>query len=183
MKRLSLFILLMLISTFAILSACGGGGGGGGAGVTAQQPTTAVIKLSTAVNGTMPANTIITGYDVLITLPAGVTVKSTTAPPQTNNGVVTATGAAAGSNIAAVYSAATSTVSGTVRVLILANPNNSGFSAGEFATVNCDIAAGHFPGTADFPKPTFAASGYDTNLNSNVDITNDLTLTSTVAIN
>jgi hypothetical protein len=178
MKKLSLTSVVVCAFAFTVLSACGGGGG---AGVTVLQPTTAVIKLATTDNGTKPANTIITGYDVLISLPAGVTVKSTTAPPQTNDGVVTATGAATGASIAAVYSAATSTLSGTVRILIA---KADGFSAGEFVTVNCDIAAGHYPKTTDFPQPTFfAASGYDTKQNSTVDLTNDLTLTSTVVVN
>ncbi len=179
MKKLSLYKGLICALVLTALSACGGGGGGD-AGITVQQPTTAVIKLATTDNGTKPANTIITGYDVLITLPAGVTVKSST-PPQTDNGVVTATGTAAGSSVVAVYSAATSTLSSTVRILIA---KADGFSAGEFATVNCDIAAGHYPGATDFPQPTFfAASGYETNLNSTVDLTNDLTLTSTVVVN
>lgn len=176
MKKLTLSSLLICALVLTVLSACGGGGDGG---ITVQQPTTAVITLATAVNGTMPTNTIITGYDVLISLPAGVTVKSTTAPPQTNDGVVTATGAAAGSSIAAVYSVATSTVSGTVRILIA---KADGFSAGTFSTVNCDIAAGHYPKTTDFPLPTLVANGYDTNLNSTVDLTSFLTLTATAVI-
>jgi hypothetical protein len=180
MKRLSLSILLALIPVVTLLAACGGGGGGGDAGVTVQQPTTAIIKLATTINGTIPANTIITGYDVLISLPAGVTVKSTTTPPQTNDGVVTATGAAAGASVAAVYSAATSTLSGTIRILIA---EADGFSAGEFSTVNCDIAAGHYPTAADFPQPTFVASGYNTNLNSTVDLSSMLSLTATAVIN
>lgn len=180
MKKLSLSSVLLSALVLTVLSACGGGGGGGG-GITIQQPTTAVIKLATTDNGTMPANTIITGYDVLVSLPAGVTVKSTTAPPQTDNGVVTATGAAVGSIVAAKYSAATSTLSGTLRIEIVANAN--GFNAGEFATVNCDIVAGHYPKTTDFPQPTFVASGLDTSTTTQVDLTNYLSLTATAVIN
>lgn len=181
MKKISLSSVLMCALVLTVLSACGGGGGD--AGITVQQPTTAVITLATT--GTIPANTIITGYDVLISLPAGVTVKSTTAPPQTDVGVVTATGAAAvGSSVIAVYSAATGTLSGTVRILIAANTD--GFSAGEFSKVICDIAAGHYPKITDFPVQMFVASGLnisDPIHPSTVDLTNNLTLTSTVAIN
>jgi hypothetical protein len=171
---------MMICLVLTVLSACGGGGGGD-AGITVQQPTTAVITLATT--GTITANTIITGYDVLIRLPAGVTVKSTTSP-QTDSGVVTATGTASGSSVVAVYSAATSTLSGTVRILIAKADGFSG--AGEFGTVNCDIAAGYYPKTTDFPLPTFVASGLDISdpdYPSTVDPINNLTLTSTVVIN
>src|SRR5512144_3040812 len=102
-KILNLLILALALTTF---SACGGGGGGGSN--PTPQPTTAVLTLSTAVIGTIPAPTVITGYDVTITLPAGVTVKSST-PPQTDNGVVVGSGngAVAGTRNAASYLPAT----------------------------------------------------------------------------
>lgn len=182
MKRLSQTMSLILIPVLVMLNACGGGGDDG---IILQQPTAAVITLATTENGTMPAHTIITGYDVTITLPAGVTVKSTTAPPQTDDGVVTATGAAAGSSIiTAVYSAATNTLSGTVRIWI-ANANSVGLSTGEFSTVNCDIAAGYYPATSDFPLPTFVANGNVTNLDSTdstIDLTSYLALMATAVI-
>ena len=169
----------MLVLAITMLSSCGGGGGGGD-GVTIAQPTTAVVTLATTVTSAIPANTVITGYDVTISLPAGVTVKSTTTPPQTDTGVVTATGAAAGSQIAAVYSPATSTVAGKVRIVIA---NAAGFSSGEFSTVNCDIAAGYYPTQSDFPQPTFVASGFNTSTQTTVDLTGHLSLTATAVIN
>lgn len=178
MKRVSISILLMLVLAITMLSSCGGGGGGDG--VTIAQPTTAVVTLATTVTSAIPANTVITGYDVTISLPAGVTVKSTTTPPQTDTGVVTATGAAAGSQIAAVYSPATSTVAGKVRIVIA---NAAGFSSGEFSTVNCDIAAGYYPTQSDFPQPTFVASGFNTSTQTTADLTGHLSLTATAVIN
>lgn len=180
MKTKSLLNLLMIVGALTILPHCGGGGGGGGN--TPAQPTTAVLTLSTTVNGVIPANTIITGYDVTIILPAGVTVKSTT-PPQTDSGVVTATGVAAGSSttIAGVYAPAAGATLGKVRFIVA---NGSGFSAGEFCKVTCDIAAGSTPPSAsDFTQPTFAASGLVTSpTTSTVDLTGLMTMTETAVI-
>jgi len=168
----------MLAVALVVLAHCGGGGDGDG--ITIVQPTTAVLTLATAVTGALPANTIINGYDVTISLPAGVTVKSTTVPPQTDDGVVTASGAATGSSIVAVYSAATSTLPAKVRILIV---KDSGFSAGEFGKVNCDIAAGHYPIAADFQQPTFAVGGWNTATSSTVDLTGQLSMTASAVIN
>jgi hypothetical protein len=177
MGKGSLSRLWMPVLALALLSACSGGGGDGGAG---YQPTKAVITLSAAVVNTIPANTIITGYDVTINLPAGVTVKSTTAPPRIDDGVVSAIESAVGSSIEAVYTAATSTVPGKVLIQMV---KADGFSAGDFATVTCDIAAGFNPPPSDFPQPVFAASGFDTIQISTVDLTNHLSLTATAVIN
>jgi hypothetical protein len=176
MKKTYLSSLLILGLALTTLAACGGGGGGGA--VTIHQPTTAVLTLSTAVTGTIPANTIITGYDVTITLPAGVTVKSTT-PPQTDAGVVT--DYPVGASMVGVYSAATGTIPGTVRIMIA---KGDGYNAGVFSKVNCDVAAGHYPTASSFQQPTFAASGLVTiPTTSTVDLTGQLSLTGTAAIN
>jgi hypothetical protein len=170
MKRISLSSLLILALSLTILTACGGGGGGG----TPQfQPTTAVFTLSTAVTGTIPANTSINGYDVTINLPAGVTVNSTTA-----------TGAAAG---ASIISAGTT---GKVRIVIA---SASGFSAGTFSMVNCSIAPGSYPTASDFPQPTFnvppnqpgggGASGWNNNTSSTVNLTGNLSLKGAAVVN
>jgi len=115
---------------------CGGGGGGG---TPAPQPTTAVIKI--AVQGT-PSASPLGGVQAKLHLPAGVTVKATQNAPQTDDGVVTASGVALGADLVmGVYSA------GTVSVYVA---KVVGFSAGEFATVNCNIAVGSFPVSAGF---------------------------------
>ncbi|HTP05392.1 MAG TPA: hypothetical protein VMM54_09580 [Nitrospirota bacterium] len=179
MKKISLSSLLIFALALTTLSACGGGGGGGS---TPPQSATAVLTLSTAVTGTIPAPAVIAGYDVTIALPAGVTVKSTT-PSQTDAGVVvgSATGAAAGTYNAASFNSATGKVH-----IVLVSPKGNGFSgAGEFCKVNCIIAAGHHPTAADF-QLTFKASGID-NPNaakpSTVDLTNQLSMIPAVVIN
>ncbi len=170
MKNISLSSLLIFALNITILAACSGGGGGSS---TPFQPTTAVVTLSTAVTGTIPANTSINGYDITINLPAGVTVKSTTA-----------TGAAAG---AAIISSGTT---GQVRI-VLANAN--GFSAGVFSTMNCDIVPGSYPTASDFQQITFSvppnppngggASGWNSKTSSTVNLTSNLSLTATAVIN
>jgi hypothetical protein len=144
--RLSIGILLMT----SFLFACGGGGGGGNS--APPQPSTAVIKV--AAQGT-PSNSPISGIQVILHLPAGVSVKSAQSAPQTDPGVVTATGNAAGAELViGTYSVANNTLS-------LSVIKSSGFAAGEFATVNCDIAAGTFPVAADFSLSNLAP--FDTN--------------------
>ena len=184
MKKISLSSLLIFALALTTLSACGGGGGGGSGSSgssTPPQNTTAVLTLSTT--GTIPAPAVIAGYDVTITLPAGVTVKSTT-PPQTDAGVVvgTATGAAAGTYNAASFDSAM----GKVHIVIV-SPKGNGFSgAGEFCQVNCIIAPGYYPKAADFQQFTFKASGID-NPNSakpsTVDLTKQLRLIPTAVFN
>jgi hypothetical protein len=181
MNSKSLLSLLALVFALTALPHCGGGGGGGGGAAVAPRPTTAVLNLSTANPGGLPANTIITGYDVTITLPAGVTVKSTT-PPEVDDGVATVTGAAAaapGSSIAAVYSPAAGVDPAKVRIIIA---NGNGFSAGAFCKITCNIDAGSAPSKADFAKPTLAASGYNSNSDSTVDLTADLSVDAAVSI-
>lgn len=161
-----------------LLTACGR------VDVTAPQPaqpTAAVLTLSTAVTGTIPSGTTINSYDVTVVLPKGVTVKSTTNPPVTDNGVVTAVGSAAGSLVVAVYTAPTSIQAGTVKIHIA---NVAGFSAGEFSVVKCDIAEGTYPTTSDFAPPTLDdATGFDSQSSSTVlGLEHKLLLTSTVVM-
>lgn len=177
MKKISLSSLLIFVLALTTLSACSGGGGGGG---TPPQPTTAVLTLSTAVTGTIPPPTVIAGYDVTITLPTGVTVKSTT-PPQTDADVVV--GIVNGAVAGASYSPAP----GKMHIIIL-SPKGNGFnSAGEFCKVNCDIAAGHYPTSTDFQQqPTFKAIGLDdpnAGKPSTVDLTGQLSMKVTAVIN
>ena len=114
---------------------------------------TAVLKIST--QGTLPSGTQIGGIDVTIALPTGVTVKSVTSPPETDSGVVVTSGvAAANSTVLSTYTAATSTSTGKVRVLLA---NSNGFGTGEFMTINCDIALGSTPTASDFSLSGFVA--------------------------
>lgn len=141
------------MALFGIISLSGCGGGGGGGNTPSPQPATAVLKIST--QGTLPSGTQIGGIDVTIALPTGVTVKSVTSPPETDSGVVVTSGVAvSNSTVLSTYTAATSTSTGKVRVLLA---NSNGFGTGEFMTIHCDIASGSTPTASDFSLSGFVA--------------------------
>lgn len=140
MKRI--FALLLLLTGAILFSGCGGGGGGAGAPFIAPtHPTKATITLFT--QGTLTAGGKVAGVDVTIHLPAGVTAKSTTNPPETDAGVTVASG------LALVNSTLTSTYDGSARTVRVFLANIDGFDIGEFAKVTCDIS-GTDPTQADF---------------------------------
>lgn len=178
MKKLSYANICLLTLIIQFLFACGGGGGGGGA--AAPQSRTAIVTLATAMTatGTIPAGTTINGYDVTIELPTGVTVKSSVAPT-TDPGVVVTSGTAIGSTIDSIYTAAIGSTPGKVRIMIA---NGNGMAHGEFSKVTCNFATGLNLSPSDFTQPSFIAVGFDTLSNSNIDLTTQMTLTATVAI-
>lgn len=110
---------------------------------------TAVVKLSVA--GLTAA--AIYGVDVTIDLPTGVTVQlADAATGQVADSALVLSGVAAGGSFAsAKYTAATPA---TVRIGLM---SDSGFGAGEFVTLNCDIAPGTTVVPADFSVEPGAA--------------------------
>ncbi len=179
MKR-ALLQFILPFAVFTALASCSSSSRSTNGGTNTAPPTSAVIVFATSVSGTLPANTVITGYDLTFTLPSGVTVKSSV-PPTTDDGVVQATGAASGSMITAVYSPATGAGNGTVRIMLA---DAEGFNAGEFSTVVCDIADGHQPDPSDFyhGQMSLAVSGYDTATDTTVNLTAELSLSASVTI-
>jgi hypothetical protein len=149
--------LLPLIAA-SMLFACGGGGGGSGGNATPPTPTTKIIKIST--QGTMPSGALIGGVSVTAILPDGVTVSASSDPQNpavqvTNAGVVVSSGvAAASSSVLATYTMATATAAGKVNIQLA---QSSGFTVGEFVTVNCDVAAGKTVTAANFSLSNFSA--------------------------
>ena len=181
MEKITLRNMLILAFVLSLIAACGGGGG---VSNTPSPPTTAVLTLSTAVTGTIPAGTTINSYKVTITLPAGVTVKTMPGLSETAAGVVTASGQASGADLAfGVYTAATGTFPGTVKVFIAqVDPSGAGFDPGEFCKVTGDIAPGVFLNESDFVPPTLDdATGIDAS-ESTVILTGELSLTGTAVI-
>jgi len=150
-KNATLSWMLMVISAIALISGCASSGGGSMPATSPAHPTTAVVKLSTS--GTLASGVLIGGIDVTLILPAGVSVKSARTP-LTDGGVVTSSGVAGGSIDIGIYTAATSTLPGKVRIALV---NAVGFGTGEFTTVNCDFAAGNTPTAAGFSLVNFSA--------------------------
>ena len=112
-----------------------------------EQFTAAVLKLSST--GVLPQGSSLSGIEVTVQLPAGVTVGAD-GNNVVNAGVVTASGAAVGSGVTpALHTPATATLPGTLQFLVWSNVA-AGFGVGEFATVNCLVARGNFPTAGDF---------------------------------
>lgn len=118
--------------------------------VFAPDPSSAVLRLSSV--GTLAAGSYLAGIDVTVQLPVGVSV-SADANNVVSAGVVTASGVATDSSVTIVaYVPATATAPATLEFLITSSAQG-GFGVGEFATVNCLIAAGNFPTQAQFILP------------------------------
>jgi hypothetical protein len=135
MRIISGIIALFCLSVLVVLAGCGGGGGS----TPAAPATKATVKLST--QGTLPQGSQLAGIDVLIRLPAGVTVNA-----DANNvvaaGVVTVSGVAAQAQAPLVIYTPGAT-NGTLRITVVGN-----FGVGEFLTVNFNLTPGSEPPTA-----------------------------------
>jgi hypothetical protein len=164
MRKTTAMATVMFVAALLLFSACKGSSTEPASQTNTQpsvqpsvQPTSVVVKLSTV--GTLSTGKKIGAIDVTLALAPGVTLKSTENPPATDSGVVAASGvAAANSLVAANYTAATSTLPGTVHIGLI---NVNGFATGEFATVNGDIAAGSAPGVSDFSVTALTVDDID----------------------
>lgn len=148
-------VILLITITLGLAIGCGGGGGGGGTpGGNSTQPTQVIVKI--AITGTLPTGTLIGGIDITVSLASGVSAKSTSNPPETDAGIVVASGvASSNSQILATYTPPSGSTNGLTRLLVI---NASGFGTGEFATVTGDIAAGYQPTSALFSVTTLTVT-------------------------
>ena len=178
MQKTTFSILLIVALGLAILPACGGGSSS-----SAPQPqvTTAVMTLSTAATSSIPAGTTINSYDVTVTLPSGVTVMTMPAPNSsvTDTGVVKTSGNALGGTAFGVYTAATASFPGTVKVYIYkVDPiTGIGFDPGEFCKLSVTVAAGLSAPAANFNVTLDDATGIDSTLSTVTGLQSQLTVT------
>ncbi len=155
MKKINYFSWIISLGSLFLVMGCGGGGGGGNPPLPSATYTKAVVKISTVGS---PSTTPLAGAQAIVHLPIGVTVKATANAPQTDAGVVIASGNSAPADlIFGVYSAA----SGTINVYVV---KATGFAVGEFVTVNCDIGTGASPSASDFSVSDLIVSDANGNL-------------------
>jgi hypothetical protein len=145
----SIRISILLLAGMS-LYACGGGGADTGS----QQPTGAVMHIMTSAwTTTIYGSSGIGGIGVTVAFPQGIAVK--TAFGNVDGTAAVPSGAAQGNaSVAAVYTAATSTMNGKLE-LVAASTTTNGFGTGEFITINFIISSGS-PTAGSFTVTAFA---------------------------
>lgn len=110
--------------------------------------------LTVSVAGTAA---LISGIDIVVTLPPGVTVK-TAADGSVSSSALQIPAAFANALVAGHYTPPTASARGRVR---LAAISTSGFAVGEFITLQCDVAPDAAPQDSDFVLSVQDAVGVD----------------------
>jgi hypothetical protein len=137
-KILTYFALILILLTIV---ACGGGGNSDN-GSVGQNPltsakTTAILKIS--LTGSLPANTTIAGADLTLTLPDNVTpanINGTVA-----SGVVTLSGTfSGGTQTPPLYTVATTSTPGTLKVTLINSIPAGVTQVGEVATITLQLS-------------------------------------------
>lgn len=146
----------VLIAAVVLLTGCGGGSSGSSASV-AGVPAASTFTLRPSLQGPLAPGTSIGSIDLTLSLPAGVTIRADS-NGQALDGLVTPSAAAAGSLAVARFTAADSSQRAKLRIVLI---NAKGCTTGEFATVQCDLAAGSAPGIGDFTWSALAVTDVD----------------------
>jgi hypothetical protein len=146
---------LVLAAAVALVTGCGGGSGGGSAPSGPAASSTFTLKPS--LQGPLASGASIGSIDLTLSLPAGTTVRADS-NGQALDGVVTPSGGAAGSLVVARYTPADSSQRAKLRIVLI---NARGFTTGEFATVQCDLAPGSTPAIGDFTWAALAVTDVD----------------------
>lgn len=151
MKKIMIRLAFML--TLMTLAACGGGG---------NEPTTATLTIN--LTGELPVSTAISGVAFTLILPPNVTPSVTNGT--VDSGVVTPSGTfAGGTQTPVIYTAATASDPGTLK-MTLVNAMPAGVTqVGEVATIFLQLSNGAAPSAADFQMSAVSvvdAVTYDT---------------------
>ena len=157
-------------------TACAGTGQDGDiqAGIAWPDPRfvdiNSIVVLKLSSQGTIPEGKAVSGVDVTIELPDGVTAK-TAADGSVDATVVVGSGLMAGvAQVFGSYIPAAGGEKAKLRFMIL---NVAGVAVGEYATINL-MLSGIIPVVTDFNVVSFIFAGYDFNTSSNI---NFVTLT------
>ena len=152
MEKRSIVIWALCGLMVLLLAGCGDGGGA----APSQQFSPAIATLKLVTQGTLPAETSLSGVSVTISLPAGVTpVMHPTG--EVDSATVTVSGVAIpSSSLPPTYTPATGTAPATLQ-LVITNTAAEGFGVGEFATVTCSVTPGFHPRGEDFSVSNFSA--------------------------
>ena len=140
---------ITVILTLLVFVGCGGGGGGTTTPSTTDTAAKTTTTLKINLTGALPASTAISGAAFTLTLPANVTPALTGGAVAT--GVVTNSGTFAGSTLSqAVYTAATASVPGTLKVTLASSTTEGVNQVGEVASILLQLANGATPTAASF---------------------------------
>ena len=154
-------IRLAFMLTLMTLAACGSGG---------NEPTTATLTV--VLNGELPVSKAISGVVFTLTLPPNVTPSVTNG--NVDSGVVTPSGTFAGGGAPSViYTAATASDPGTLKIALVNTIQDGVTQVGEVATIFLQLSNGAAPSAADFqmnavsvidvfPSATIAGMGANT---------------------
>ena len=157
---------VMMLAGMAVLYGCGGGSGGSGY-IAIPHSTQAVVSFSAISSAHPPVQ--ISGINVTVTLPSGVSVSTESGTSQISSSALVA-GSALDSLPAGNKMVLGSYDSATQRVSISAIGTSS-FGSGEYARLTCTVAAGTTLSQSGIvalntPPAAFQVFGYDNNNNT-----------------
>lgn len=101
----------------------------------------------TIVLASAGTNALLSGIEATISLPPGVTIKAGAGGQVLDSVLMASGGASQGALASGKYTPSTAMTRGTIKLGVI---SATGFAAGEFATLQCDIAADATPNLTDF---------------------------------
>lgn len=148
----------ILVIVLIAVGVAGCGGGGGGSGTTAAKAS-AKVRMPYSTEGLA-----VTGLQMTINIPLGVTVQIDPETGQAARSVVRLSGATDPSAVLVVvdYTPASQSASGTLKFLVI---DANGFTPSEYVTVQLDVTPGFFPKESDFTLDHYIVTYIDGSTN------------------